>query len=72
MPGAPPASVVDLGDEIAHQTLAMLIGSLTIAIPMAALGYFLFLGLGRVLDLHPSGHRSGKRSQTTAEDRPNE
>lgn len=47
-----PAAVVDLGDEIAYETLAILIGSLTIAIPMAALGYFLFLALGRMLDLH--------------------
>lgn len=54
-----PASVVDLGDEIAHETLAMVIGSLTIAIPVAALGYFLFLWLGGALDLHPPGAEAG-------------
>lgn len=65
-----PASVVDLGDEIAHETLAMLIGSLTIAIPMAAFGYFLFLWLGRVFDLHPPGAEAEAGNGSAEEDRP--
>lgn len=47
-----PVPVGDFGDEVARETLAMVIGSLAVAIPAAALGYFLFLWLWRKLDLH--------------------
>jgi len=50
------APVTDMGDEIAHQTLAMFIGSLVIAIPASAIGYFVFLWLWRKLNLHMPGH----------------
>lgn len=47
-----PAPIEGLGDEIAHETLAMFIGSLVIAIPASAIGYFVFLWLWRRLGLH--------------------
>jgi len=50
VPAAP--AVTTLGEEIAHETLAMVLGSLVVAIPAAALGYFLFLWLWRRLGLH--------------------
>lgn len=40
-----------LGDEIARETLALLLGSLVIAAPAALLGYLAFLGLWRRLGL---------------------
>lgn len=42
----------DLGEEVARETLAMFLGSLVIAIPAAAIGYFAFLWLWRRLGLH--------------------
>ena len=47
-----PAPFEGLGDEIARETLEMFIGSLVIAIPASAIGYFLFLWLWRKLNLH--------------------
>lgn len=47
-----PAPIEGLGDEIARETLAMFIGSLAIAIPASAIGYFVFLWLWRKLGLH--------------------
>lgn len=47
-----PVPVAGLGDDVARETIAMLIGSLVIAIPAAALGYFIFLWLWRKLGLH--------------------
>ncbi|MBL39307.1 MAG: hypothetical protein CMP07_12945 [Xanthomonadales bacterium] len=46
------APIEGLGEEIARETLAMFIGSLAIAIPASAVGYFLFLWLWRKLGLH--------------------
>jgi len=46
--------------EVAHEALAMLIGSLVIAIPAAAIGYFVFLWLWRKLGLRLSYRNSGK------------
>jgi len=46
------APIEGMGDEIARETLAMLIGSLAIAIPASAIGYFVFLWLWRKLGLH--------------------
>jgi uncharacterized protein (DUF2062 family) len=42
----------DLGGEIAEEVLAMLLGSMVIAIPAGLSGYFGFLWLWRKLDLH--------------------
>lgn len=42
----------DLGDEVARETLAMFLGSLVVAIPAGAIGYFAFLWLWRKLGLH--------------------
>ncbi|MFO7762868.1 MAG: DUF2062 domain-containing protein [Wenzhouxiangellaceae bacterium] len=47
-----PVPVTGLGDDVARETIAMLIGSLVIAIPAAAFGYFVFLWLWRKLGLH--------------------
>ena len=44
-------AVTTLEDEIAHETLAIVLGSLVIAIPAATLGYFAFLALWRRLGL---------------------
>ena len=41
-----------IGEAFAEDTLAMLIGSMAVAIPSAILGYFAFLWLWRALDLH--------------------
>ncbi|MDX1625459.1 MAG: DUF2062 domain-containing protein, partial [Wenzhouxiangellaceae bacterium] len=46
------ATPATLGDEIAEQTLAMLLGSLAIAIPAGVLGYFATLWLFRALGFH--------------------
>lgn len=47
-----PVVLDDLGKEVAWQTLAMFVGSLVTAVPVAAAGYFLFLWLWRRLGLH--------------------
>lgn len=39
--------VLDVGDEIAEETLALLLGSISIAAPVSLLGYFGFLWLWR-------------------------
>ncbi|MGK7297198.1 MAG: DUF2062 domain-containing protein [Candidatus Wenzhouxiangella sp. M2_3B_020] len=52
LPVDPGATVETIGDEIAHETVAMVLGSLVIAIPAAAIGYFVFLWLWRKLGLH--------------------
>jgi hypothetical protein len=52
LPISPASTVTTLGDEIAHETVAMVLGSLVIATPAAALGYFVFLWLWRRLGLH--------------------
>lgn len=46
------APISGLGDEVARETLAMFLGSLVIAIPAGAVGYFVFLWLWRKLGLH--------------------
>jgi hypothetical protein len=51
LPLSPAPTVTTLGDEIAHETVAMVLGSLVIATPAAALGYFVFLWLWRSLGL---------------------
>jgi len=51
------APITDMVDEIARQTLAMFIGSLAIAIPASALGYFVFLWVWRKFDMHMPRHR---------------
>lgn len=52
-----PFHIDDIGEEIAFETLSMLIGSLLTAIPSALLGYFGFLWLWRTLDLKLPGKR---------------
>lgn len=54
-----PAPIEGLADEIARETLEMFIGSLVIAIPGSAIGYFLFLLIWRKLGLQIPfrGHR---------------
>jgi len=42
-----PVVIDDLGEEIAFETLAMVLGSLVTAIPLAVVGYFAFLWLWR-------------------------
>jgi uncharacterized protein (DUF2062 family) len=56
-------AVDTLGDEIAHETLAMVLGSLVVATPVAAVGYFLFLWLWRKLGLYLPVLRLRPRSQ---------
>lgn len=51
-------AVNTLEDEIAHETLAMVLGSLAVAIPASAIGYFLFLWLWRRLGLRLPVRRS--------------
>jgi len=55
-------AVDTLGDEIAHETLAMVLGSLVVAIPAAAVGYFLFLWLWRKFGLRLPVLRLNPRS----------
>jgi uncharacterized protein (DUF2062 family) len=62
-----PFSVDGIGEEIAFETVSMLLGSLVTAVPSAVLGYVGFLWLWRVLDLRLPGRqdsqpRSGERS----------
>jgi len=59
------APITDMVDEIARQTLAMFIGSLAIAIPASALGYFVFLWVWRKFDMHMPRHR--RRSEGESE-----
>jgi hypothetical protein len=51
LPISPAPAITTLGDEIAYETVAMVLGSLVIAIPAAALGYFAFLWIWRRLGL---------------------
>jgi len=59
-----PRTVFDSSNEVARETLAMVLGSLVIAIPAAALGYFMFLALWRKLGLHipARGQRSSEQA----------
>ena len=57
------APITDMVDEIARQTLAMFIGSLAIAIPASALGYFVFLWVWRKFDMHMPRRRSRRESE---------
>jgi len=57
------APIHGLADEIARETLAMFIGSLAIAIPASAIGYFLFLWLWRKLGLHMPVRKSVPNEQ---------
>ncbi|MDT8449047.1 MAG: DUF2062 domain-containing protein [Wenzhouxiangellaceae bacterium] len=47
-----PVVLNGLGEEVAFETLAMFVGSLVTAVPVAAAGHFLFLWLWRRLGLH--------------------
>ena len=54
-----PVPVDDFGEEVARETLSMVLGSLAIAVPAAAMGYFVFLWLWRKLGLHfPAGREN--------------
>lgn len=57
------APIEGIGDEIARETLAMFIGSLAIAIPASAIGYFLFLWLWRKLGLYMPVRKSVPNEQ---------
>lgn len=54
------APVSDLVDEIARGTLAMFLGSMVVAVPAAAIGYFGFLWLWRKLRLHMPVRKSAR------------
>lgn len=47
-----PNSSRSLGEAVAEETFAMLVGSMAVAIPASILGYFVFLKLWRWLGLH--------------------
>ncbi|MEX2499241.1 MAG: DUF2062 domain-containing protein [Wenzhouxiangellaceae bacterium] len=61
------APVGDVGEEVVRETLAMLLGSLVIAIPAAAIGYFVFLWLWRKTGLHLP-LRKGRDDEKAADD----
>ena len=68
-----PGSAVDtIGDEIAHETVAMVLGSLVIAIPAAAIGYFAFLRLWRKLGLHLPIRKSQRVASPVRDDGPDD
>ena len=57
-----PVPVDDFGEEVARETISMVLGSLAIAVPAAAMGYFVFLWLWRKLGLHfPAGRENARQ-----------
>lgn len=70
-----PLSIDGIGEEIAFETVSMLLGSLVTAIPSAVLGYVGFLWLWRALNLRLPGERgrsarSGDLPQPTDRSKP--
>ncbi|PKL96087.1 MAG: DUF2062 domain-containing protein [Gammaproteobacteria bacterium HGW-Gammaproteobacteria-8] len=67
-----PFQIDGIGEEIAFETVSMLLGSLVTAVPSAVLGYFGFLRLWRALDLRLPGQQAqvlgDESEQRSAED----
>jgi len=63
-----PVVIDEVGEEVAFETLALFLGSVVTAAPMAALGYFAFLWLWRKLDLRLPAERDGLRPRQGAPD----
>lgn len=59
-------SLSDLEEEIAEETVALLLGSLVVATPVAVVGYFVFLYVWRKLDLHVPAPVEPKQSDEDA------